>query len=300
MNNKTDLSYPEFKEAVLSDLMLRFPDGAIEVREVIKNNDTCLDGIFLTRPGKSITPQVYLQYFYQEYRNQEMEFNAVIDEIAAVLSRDIPDPKVDPNLLTNYSEIEGRIIYDLVNLPRNKAFLADLPYISYMDLAIIFRILINADENGRSSILIHQSHLKEWGVTKEELLQAARKNTPVLLPASIESITDVLGDLMPNGFEQPKDYTPIYVLSNQSRLNGASCMLYPHLLENFSRKMGTDFYIIPSSIHEILLIPSDIDGGTEELNAMVREVNHNELSEDEILSEHVYYFSSQKNAVSAG
>ncbi|MDD6350990.1 MAG: DUF5688 family protein [Lachnospiraceae bacterium] len=299
MKSNAHLSYPEFKEIILSELKLRFPEASIESHSVVKNNDTYLDGIYLKRPGGNIAPQVYLNHFYEDYENETACLNEIISDISSVFIENQPVPDVDPEFLSDFSAIQDRIVFDLISLPRNHDFLSDLPYISYLDLAIVFRVLIHADDNGRSSILIHNYHLEDWEVSKETLLDKARQNTPRLLPASIESITDVLGDLTSEEILEPSDYTPMYVLSNQCRLNGAACMLYPHLLERFSREKGMDFYIIPSSIHEVLLVPAALSGGPEELNAMVQEVNATELAEDEILSEHVYYFSGQRNAVSA-
>lgn len=90
---------------------------------------------------------------------------------------------------------------------------------------------------------------------------------------------------------------PIYVLSNQHRLNGSSCILYQHLLHDFARRIGSDFYILPSSVHEVLLIPADNQISMSTLSSMVRDVNSSQLAREEILSDHVYYYSLETDQI---
>ena len=85
----------------------------------------------------------------------------------------------------------------------------------------------------------------------------------------------------------------MYVLSNKSKLNGSGCILYQNLLRSLGKKLESDFYILPSSVHEVLLIPADDQDSYEELTAMVQEVNATQLANEEILSDHVYYYSRE-------
>ena len=89
----------------------------------------------------------------------------------------------------------------------------------------------------------------------------------------------------------------MYVLTNQNKLNGASCILYEHLLELFADRLGADLYILPSSVHEVILIPATSDTSFAELSRMVKEVNETQVSPEEILSDHVYYFSRNSRSI---
>jgi len=129
------------------------------------------------------------------------------------------------------------------------------------------------------------------------------KNTPALLTYELRDMSDVLIELMVgvpcNSMKEEFEYmVPMYVLSNKSKLNGSGCIFYHNLLHNLCEKLECDLYILPSSIHEVILIPAYDHDSYDELTSMVKEVNSTQLSKEEILSDHVYFYSRETGQIS--
>ena len=93
------------------------------------------------------------------------------------------------------------------------------------------------------------------------------------------------------------DKIDMYVLTNEKRINGAGTIFYDGLLKKFADKIEKDLIIIPSSIHEVILIPSDNGITDEEVNEMIDEVNENELETVEILSNHMYLYRRKEDRI---
>ena len=214
---------------------------------------------------------------------------------------------VDKNKFLSYDNVKENFVYKLVNTEKNRELLEDVPHIGFMDLSIVFQCMISQEEFGTASILVHNIHMKLWDVTKEDLYRAAEENTQKLMPYEIKSMAEVLCEIMESedpegydheeGMEQFSDSVPMYVLSNRNRVDGAACILYPNLVRDFADKVGSSLYIIPSSIHELLLLPTENDEGSAEIKGMIREINDTQVSEEEILSYSLYYYDREEGKI---
>ncbi|MDE5588585.1 MAG: hypothetical protein K2J60_05515 [Acetatifactor sp.] len=199
------------------------------------------------------------------------------------------------------------VINKIVNTEKNKELLEDIPHKEFLDLSIVFQCIVSQEELGTASILIHNVHLRLWDVTLEELHRTAEKNTPRLMQYEIKPMAEVLCDIMqsenPDQYDHDEcmadfaDSVPMYVLSNKNRVEGAGCMLYPNVISDFADKVGSDLYIIPSSIHELLLLPTENDEGSAEIKSMIREINDTQVSEEEILSYSLYYYNREAGEI---
>ena len=204
---------------------------------------------------------------------------------------------------TCFDNIRERIIFRLVNRKANHHLLTKIPHIDYLDLAVTFVCLLSVRDSGDATILINSSHLEKWQLSADDLLATAKQNTPRLLPWEMSNMTDILqelstpdDDLIP----RPQELSyPMYILTNRIRLHGAGCILYDGLLPSLAKTLGDDLYIIPSSIHEVILIQKRDLGDVSELNNMIREVNLTQLSHDEILSNHYYTYVRKEEALIA-
>ncbi|MGN0484718.1 MAG: DUF5688 family protein [Lachnospiraceae bacterium] len=296
------MTYETFQTAVLQYLNQFYSkDTTISIRPVLKNNGTHLDGLTILEKNRHISPTIYLNPYYHEYQNGK-DFDTVASEIHSVYEENKPKEDCEIRFFTDYEQMKSKVAYKIINYEKNKELLAHIPHIAFLDLAIVFYCLLSTDENGNSSILLHNSHLKHWNISQKELFEQAVKNTPFLLPSSLNTINEILSEFMPEFFDSERtchsdlsdEPLPMYILTNTSRLNGACCMLYPDLLSEFAQKTNADLFILPSSIHEVILIPiNDLCATADELASMVKDVNHSQVAEDEVLSDHVYYFSRE-------
>ena len=178
--------------------------------------------------------------------------------------------------------------------------LKDVPHIPFYDLSIVFQFLITEENFGNATILIHNAHLQIWGISVETLYQKAQQNASVLNPYEIKNMQEVLCEYIPDKEEDIgqaiNNTVPVYVLSNKNRLFGASCILYPELIQDFAQAVGSDLYIIPSSVHEVLLLPTHGTEESEDIKRMVQEVNDTQVETEDVLSYSVYFFDKEKKS----
>ena len=142
-----------------------------------------------------------------------------------------------------------------------------------------------------------------WDVSVDILYQAAKENTPKLLPYELKSMAEVLCDIIQTKSINPFDYDecmadfsdriPMYVLFNKSRMEGASCMLYPNLIRDFANAANSNLYIIPSSIHELLILPTGSEERCAEIKSMIRDINNTQIIPEEILSYSLYFYNRE-------
>lgn len=214
---------------------------------------------------------------------------------------------VDMKYFLEYESVKNNIVYKLINTEKNRELLEDIPYIEFLDLSIVFQCLISKKESHLETLLIHNVHTKIWGVTVEDLYKVAVENTRVLLPYEIKNMADVIDEIMKEEdaehfkhedcMAKLESNNIMYVLSNQKRIEGAVCIIYPRLLRNFADKIGSSFYIIPASVHEVLLLLSENPEDREELKAMVKEINDTQMKAEEILSYSMYWFDKDKREI---
>ncbi|MCM1065538.1 MAG: DUF5688 family protein [Eubacterium sp.] len=279
----------------------------VEIKEVQKNNGVILHGLLILADGRNVVPTLYLEPFWAAY-----ESGATLAEIVRRLIRiyreDLPAVNVDMDFFRYFEKVSERICYRLVRQAGNEELLQDIPHIPFLDLAVCFFYAYRGEALGEGAILIRNSHMELWHASVKELLALAQKNTPLLFPWKCSSMEKVLREMMKEGTylaEAPDEGEsggffegiPLWVLSNEQRAQGASCMLYPGLLKQLAEKEKKSFYILPSSIHEVILLT---DRGMEtpgQLKEMIAEVNRTQVAPEEVLSDSLYYYDLQNENV---
>lgn len=290
------MTYQEFKKNIILAITERLGSAyQVALQDIIKNNDTHLDGLTILSENSNVSPTIYLNYYYEQYTNGKA-FSAVCEDILHSYYHNVPKQKIDIRFFTNYENVKHRIVYKLVSSSRNKELLKQVPHILFLDMALIFNCFIDfPSECSGATILIYNHHLDFWHISAEELYVLALQNTPKLLPYQVQNMSDIVSDFLDSDtaddFRDTFTQTPMYILSNNTKLNGAGCILYEHLMEDLSNRLRSDFYILPCSIHEVLLIPVEHISSFEELTSTVCEVNTTQLTPEEILSDHVYHYS---------
>lgn len=276
----------------------------VAVMEVSKNNGVKKKGLMVKAENCNMAPTVYLEEFYHEYENGK-----TLEDLAAAVVGVYHDSNAfrafHAEDFTDFGKIESKLVFRMVNYEKNEEILKDSPYITFLDLAVVPYVSFQIDCNNYGTVLIKNEHLDIWGITKERALKIAAENTPRLLQPRIRKMEDTIRELIDDGVShETKEYemlleeilkqepqVPMYVLTNPKNLYGASCMVYDGVIEMFAEEMGEDVYILPSSIHEVILIPASKALDSLELKAMVQEINETQIPKEEILSNHVYKFS---------
>lgn len=297
------MEYREFLENVRKEVESRYDSNvSVTLNHVMKNNGTELDGITIMEKDKNIAPTIYINSFYDRYR-EGVSLKAVVSEIIRIYNQNKNSININADYFENYENVRKTIVYKLVNYQKNKKLLEDVPYKRVLDLAVVFYCLIEQRKGVSATALIHNEHLRIWNVTEDEIYNDALKNTPVLLAGSIVPMSKILSEIAGtapvDNDEKVCEYTGediLYVLTNSSRVNGAACILYDNLLKKFANDVHSDLYILPSSVHEVIIVPKKNAFDKSELADMVREVNEQGVSQDEILSDNVYEYN-RKNGI---
>lgn len=296
-----------FAENVKECVKERLGEGySVTVRKVDKNNGVAYTGLCVTKDDASMSPVVYMNGYYDTYKKGNTTPADAADHVADICRRN--RHTVNMKRFLDYKDVRGSIVYKLINTDKNRELLEDLPHMEFLDLSIVFQCLMENEEIGTATILIHNAHLKLWGVSVEELYRAAEENTPKLRGYEIKSMKEMLCEIMQREktdkksdcgvfMEDLESGIPMYVLSNRHKTDGAVCILYPNLLKDFSYALGSGFYIIPSSVHEVLLLPAENTDNREEFREIIREVNDTQLMEEEILSYSLYHYDAEADEV---
>lgn len=280
---KENITYKDWKET-----------SQIEISVVKKNNGVSATGLFIRENGQDVSPLLYLDDYYIHYQNGELLEN-IIRNIRADYDKKVQMAAVKIPNLQEFENIRGRVIYRLVNYEKNKEILEDCPHIRLYDLAVTFRWVARIDDVGVSTSLITNKQVKEWGVSVNDLVLAARQNTPRLFPAQIIDMEEMLAGMV--SFILYPSTIPMYILTNKQELNGASALLYGDILKDFANKKGADMYILPSSIHEVIMVPADRINDPTKLLSIVHDANTTVVSIGDVLSDSVYYYDRKKDQI---
>mgnify|MGYP007022607035 FL=1 len=293
------MEYKEFVEYIKMNAgYIAGEGGNITINHVIKNNGCEMDGLVIMEKGKDIAPTIYLDSFYELYTNGENIKN-IIRQIEVIYEQNKNNVTFDVNILKHFDTIKDKIVYKVVNYRSNEKLLEQVPHKRILDLAVVFYCLLDNEYGRSATALIYNNNLKNWNVTIDDVYKAALKNTPDLLHSKISSMAALFEKCGVNvdGEEVDlKDYVPsdMYVLTNESKLNGAACILYENV---FAQKLGADLYILPSSVHEVILLPKLSMFEKDELVNMVKEVNTEGVAADEVLSDHVYEYNRTERLI---
>lgn len=292
------MGYEKFEEEVTRRVReIVGSSGSVQVQDVRKNNNTLLHGMVIRRGGQNVVPTIYLDSFHKMWEGG-MDMDSVVKKILEAYIRSLPQGKVDLGFFKDFEQVKHQIVYRLVNREKNKELLADIPHVDFLDLAVCFYCNYWHPEIGQGAILIHNSHLEMWNVEAGVLMPLANCNTPRLMPAQLCTMDEVMRGVLDEealaGLQQMQreSGTCLYVLSNESRCHGAAAVLYPGMLEKAAGRLGGSFYILPSSIHELLLLCDDGPYDGEGLHMVIGDVNRSQLGEEEVLSDFAYYYDA--------
>ena len=274
----------------------------VTVQDVQKNNGLVLTGITILKKDCNIAPTIYLNQAFEQYQ-EGRTMESICREFIRMYEEHKVQTDFDVSCVTDFAKVQARICYKLINAEKNKALLADAPHVLLEDLAVIFYILVSNDAEGTGTITIKNNMLELWDVNTDTLYELALANTQRLFRGSVQSMANVMMDILSKQMDEEAaeefydmmvdadDMIPMYVCTNTMKLNGAGVILYRGLLQEFADRVDSDVFILPSSIHETLLIPANADMEVEYLKDMVRTVNRTEVAPDEILSDSVYRYN---------
>jgi len=302
------LNYEEFKKEIEEKLLDYMPgvfkDFKVSMETRYKTNKS-MEGVVITpsndkqREVFKLSPVVYLEPIYKDYVEKSLAIDFVIEEIAMSMKRAFNNSPVEYKSI-DPSTAKDNVVIQLVNTQQNQELLANTPHRSFNDLSIIYRWVVDKGRKDLSTSIVRNENIETLGFTsEEELYQAAIVNTSRLFPVCILPIQKIIRDMMiSEGFPEKMVDTmlmslsdvPMYMISNDVKIHGASSILYVDELQKLADSLDSDLYLLPSSIHEVIAMPSS-EGKPEELSSMVHEINFSHVNVSERLSNQVYQYS---------
>ena len=300
----------QVKEQIQDFLPEKFADAAVEVNQIVKNNDCVLDGLMVRTEESNIAPTIYLNPYFEQIQDGA-ELDDVLAQIASVYQSHYIDHDIDVSAVTDFDKIKEKIVCKLINEEANKQFLQDKPYSKLEDLAVVYQILMDKTGEGTATITITDNLMDGYGITLEELHDQALQNMDTLQPHSFKGMNETVAEMIAVdiareqnvGMDEAKEMAmqmmsdipdTMYVLTNDTKVNGAAAILNDDIRQEIAEKVG-DFYMLPSSIHETLIIPKDAGMEFKELEQMVQEVNQTQVAPGERLSDHVYEYDAKEH-----
>ena len=294
MQTENQRKYNKYVEEV-REAVEREIGKPVTVQKVNKNNGLVLDGLTIMTEGVNLSPTIYLNGFFEEYLSDGAV--AVAKRILAIYEANKPKESVDISFFMDIEKVRPKIKMKLINYEKNEELLEQVPHIRFLDLAIVFMVVLESDcDNGFASILIHNHHLNFWNIGAKDLNNIAMENTAndfEVIPMS--SIINAIMDEELAGVIMDNAEIEISILTNHSRLQGAVGIIHKEILNQYMKETRADkVWIIPSSIHETLLIPCDLMPDMEYVKGMVKEVNATQVQPEEILSDNVYVYDGNE------
>ncbi len=301
-------NFDRFRKLVVARLDNRFHgEKELRVQSIPKNNGIMLTGLAIIKNGETVSPVIYLEDYFERYEEgigMEMIVNEIYDMFNTFENPDFP---VD--MLKDFKSLKDKVFYRLINYEKNREVLKTMPYVSYLDLAITFHVMVEQNESGQFMAQIENKHMEFWGTNVKGLYALAEENTPKLFPSNLKTMSDIMKEIvrehMGNQYTREliedvisaQKTNPLYVLNNNSGVYGASAILYKNVLKNFADSLKKDLVILPSSIHEVLLMPYEKRMDTKSLKEMVSAINRQEVLESDVLSDNVYVYKRKSNNV---
>lgn len=318
------MDYSQFIIKIREEVQERLGAGVVvDLVNVPKNNGVMLQGIAIRRPGEKVVPTIYLERYYADYL-EGRDPEDILEDFMALYEEQDGAETPDVDFLMDYEKAKKRLAPKLVNREKNREMLKDMPYREFLDMAVVFYCFVESPLSGTAAVMIKNAHVREWKVSVDRLYLDALENAERMLPGTIRSMEELFARMVleedipiwewreegeedfpklegvPEGGTEGGEPAPIpfLVLTNNRRYLGAACILYAGLLAEFAQKRKENFYILPSSVHEVILLPESRVGRQEKLIQMVEEVNRTQLAPEEVLSDTVYYYDRISGKIS--
>jgi len=295
------------------------PEVTVRHHVIYKNNSVRKDALCILEKGANISPTIYLEAYFAMFQSGA-SMKEICDRICQEYETNRCCGYLDVSDLCDFGKAKKQIAYKLIHYEKNLQLLREVPHRRFLDLAIVYYILIENSFIGNGTALIHHRQMGVWQVEEEDLYRAAKENTDRLLGNEVQDMRQVVRQLLQTDVERqlaadikggickkeqvdlwvedlldntmPRERVPMYVMSNSDKYMGAAAVLNDKNLKKLSAQWGCGIYVIPSSIHEMILIPDRELICVEEMENLLKEVNEQPENAQDFLSNQVYYYDT--------
>lgn len=281
------MNIDEFRESLIRLLNERFPDRTFSEQYVSKLNGQSYNGITGRKEAEEMVPVVDIRPLFDSYENG-MPIEKAADELEKVFRSAMEQSQfIDPKDLTDYTKMKDKLILQLIPIEGNEERLNEIPHEQISDFAVICRVEL---ADGEASTIVTDQLMKSFDISKEQLFADAKENAPRLHPPVLKNLMEVLFQAEPGLMDME---SPLHVATTDVGEHGACVMAYPGFMDQASEKLGGSFFVIPSSVHELLFLRDDDGRSVKELDDMVQAVNAQEVQPSDRLSDVSYHYDAE-------
>lgn len=271
-------------------------------------------GLVLRTEEENIAPVINLDEMYEKYGlYEELEMlMAVANDVTEIYESEdkirVENMRQDViRVRDDYEYAKGKLFLSMASMPRKESNLSDL-HKQVGDLQVQVRIMIGQmwtqNEAVNASIVVNEDLLKNWEKGFDEVYEEATKNMSKILPTVIEPMDQLLKEMSPAVNMDFENDIPLLVVRNQSQNHGAANLFLPGIMDELADRVGGSYLIIPSSVHEVLILPPSMmeDGLNKDMvtdvEKMIQEINETFVSPEDRLSDHAYYYDAERKEIS--
>ena len=278
------LDYEQFKVVIttrLEELLLKSKKPYGYRKQVVHKINQDLDAISMIGENITMSPTLYFNNMFEYYNGTDATIEEIALKVFETMLEGVNQTEVTENGLPDKDKFINNIFFQLINTEKNKTLLLDTPHREYLDLSIIYRYAVNLSDNDIATAMINYSLMDEFKLTEKELYEAAYKNTIKILKPKVTS----------------PGLPGFYMITNDLNIFGANGILYKDIVAKEAKKLGTDIYLIPSSMHEFLIQPVSDTLKPKDLKEVIKDANENVIDPEDYLSDSLYIYRLETDTV---
>jgi hypothetical protein len=283
----------DFQESLKEELAERGMDTDVSFQKVEKMNES-YDAVTVKPIDSIIGVNFNVEKAFDSYE-AGTDMDEVVNHTADSVEKAFREaPQIDITAITDYEQMKSKLSMEVVSADRNADLLQNVPHEKMEDMAVVYRLMLGQMDEGSGTVLVTDQLMERFGITHEQLRQDALENAPEIRPSEIRGMSEVMNEIAPGMAPEiaPED-EQMFVASVPDKIRGAGVIAYPNFMEDAAEKMGGDFFVIPSSIHEVLLVRDNGEMTSKDLENMVKEVNATQVEPEDQLTDHVYHYDSK-------
>ena len=276
----------------------------VEIYRTEKVNIEKVHALVIFNSEDKVSPTFYIEKFYKKYQQGK----ATIQEMAESI---VHTYQCNTNLFrlqkdfNNGEWMKEHLFLQLINSSKNRKLLQNSVYMDFGEFALVLYVMVSNDEEGLYKLKVTTDMCQRFGWNEKDILNYALENTMHLFPYNVSTLHELLQKAVNSIGIFPDMNIPkvpgapeITVLTNNVCVNGATAIFYPGVLKEIAEKRGTSLFLLPSSIHEFIIMEDDGICNPEELKYMVQEVNGSAVPPEEVLSDDIYYYGLNSGILS--
>ena len=303
------MEFEAFKNTIMDLVSKEVEDRGLEGISMklttVESPDGMTDRLMVSVDDSKMSMAFRLKEIYQSVEDGEdidhavyKMVNTIEDNISFVKEKE-QDVK---SFISDYEKVKDNTYLRLI--PGDSPILKSTPHRMIEDMALVVNVHLDSfsDENGRSCVVVSKPLMEMYGIDESQLFADAEKNSLANEPMVFKPLLDMVKDLISNeDIPNPEDVGIVtYIATNQSGFQGAAVAGYPDFCEKAAEVIGGSFYMLPSSVHEFILIKDDGTPKAKDLNRMIKNVNETVLEPRDVLAAQCYHYDAKAKVLETG